>query len=270
VDSASSSSTSSTGVTLPGSMGVAAKLFSNSNNKNKSSTTAVATAASETVTDDTVTVLLVSGPQATGRSKLVQQLLQENKNLVPPNRIYRRDDGATFERLERRNEFLDFGEGDDTNSILNEQRESGLIPDGIFEAAKGDDAVTNKNVVVIDASIELAKRITESSSLPNVRIIGVWIGLNSVSDFEYNIKQQLQEGTLVIPPDEYQNEESFLRAKIKEIISEIDYGLGSGIFEFTILNSINDNKNDSDSDTTTTTTKSSLSELKEAASYAFK
>jgi len=96
--------------------------------------------------------------------------------------------------------------------------------------------------------------------------------LNSVQDFEYNLKQQLQDGTLVIPPDEYNNEESYLRAKIKEIISEIDYGLGSGIFEFTILNSINSNDKDTNDPTTTTTTtkSSSLLELKEAASYAFK
>jgi len=114
---------------------------------------------------------------------------------------------------------------------------------------------------VIDASIELAKRITESSSLPNVRIIGVWIGLNSVSDFEYNIKQQLKTGQLVIPENEYQNnEESYMRAKIKEIISEIDYGLGSGIFEFTILNNIQNNE--SNSDTTTTTTKMLAEEIK--------
>mmetsp|Transcript_38547 Transcript_38547/g.43420 ORF Transcript_38547/g.43420 Transcript_38547/m.43420 type:complete len:686 (+) Transcript_38547:100-2157(+) len=270
VDSSSSSST--TGVTLPGSMGVAAKLFSNSKNKNKDTTTsAVATTADAVDEDTTVTVLLVSGPQATGRSELVKQLLQDDTNLVPPDYIYRRDDGATFERLERRNEFLDNTGGDGT--VLNQERESGLIPDGIFEAAKGDDddAVTNKNVVVIDASIDLAKRITESSSLPNVRIIGVWIGLNSVQDFEYNIQQQLEDGTLVIPPDEYNNEESYMRAKIKEIISEIDYGLGSGIFEFTILNSItNNNENDTNDSTTTTTKSSSLLELKEAASYAFK
>mmetsp|Transcript_37803 Transcript_37803/g.43496 ORF Transcript_37803/g.43496 Transcript_37803/m.43496 type:complete len:460 (-) Transcript_37803:12-1391(-) len=234
VSDAVDSSSSSSAVTLPGSMGVAAKLFSNSNKKNKDTTTsAVATAADAVDEDTTVTVLLVSGPQATGRSELVKQLLQDDTNLVPPNYIYRRDDGATFERLERRNEFLDNTRVDGT--LLNQERESGLIPDGIFTAARGhgdDDAAgrSNMNVVVIDASIELAKRITESSSLPNVRIIGVWVGLNSVSDFEYNIKQQLKDGTLVIPPNEYKNEDSYLRAKIKEIISEIDYGFGSGIF----------------------------------------
>jgi len=78
---------------------------------------------------------------------------------------------------------------------------------------------------------------------------------------------------LIIDYDEYVNEESYMRAKIKEIINEIDYGLGSGIFEFTILNNIqntDNNASDTTSTSTSATSKSSLVELKEAASYAFK
>ena len=59
---------------------------------------------------------------------------------------------------------------------------------------------------------------------------------------------------MVVPEDE--TKESFTRGKIKEIINEIDYGLGSGIFEFTILNNSSGG--------------TPLQELKEAASYAFK
>ncbi|OEU07280.1 hypothetical protein FRACYDRAFT_277859 [Fragilariopsis cylindrus CCMP1102] len=216
------------------------------------------------------------GSAATGRSELVQQLLQDsstsssnmdmNMNLVEPNLIFRRNDGATFERLERRDEFL----------YVDESQSSGFTIEGIMNAAKGDidtnDStdndndnesttieIPNKNVIVIDANVELAKRISQSVG-SNVRIIGVWIGLKSVKDFEYNIQQQIDTGLLKV--DESIGAESFMRGKIKDIITEIDFGLGSGIFEFTILNEIEQNNTDG--------TNKSLMELKEAASYAFK
>merc|ERR1740130_515068 len=112
--------------------------------------------------------------------------------------------------------------------------------------------IPNKNVIVIDANVELAKRISQSVG-SNVRIIGVWIGLNSVKDFEYNIQQQIDNGLLKV--DESVGSESFMRGKIKDIITEIDFGLGSGIFEFTILNEIEQNPDDG--------TNKSLMELKE-------
>ena len=275
--SSSSDNSGSEGFTLPGSAGVVAKLFSNQKKAENDATIASNNNANKLKIDnDVITILLVSGPQATGRSELVQQLLQDsnsstssssstmNMNLVEPNLILRRNDGATFERLERRDEFL----------YVDESQSSGFTIEGIMNAAKGDidntnDStdndnesatieIPNKNVIVIDANVELAKRISQSVG-SNVRIIGVWIGLNSVKDFEYNIQQQIDNGLLKV--DESVGSESFMRGKIKDIITEIDFGLGSGIFEFTILNEIEQN---------TDGTNKSLMELKEAASYAFK
>ncbi|OEU08571.1 hypothetical protein FRACYDRAFT_196197, partial [Fragilariopsis cylindrus CCMP1102] len=274
----SDNSGSGEGFTLPGSAGVVAKLFSNQKKAENDATIASNNNANnklELIDNDIITILLVSGPQATGRSELVQQLLQDsstssintmdmNMNLVEPNLIFRRNDGATFERLERRDEFL----------YVDESQSSGFTIEGIMNAAKGDidntnDSkdndnesttieIPNKNVIVIDANVELAKRISQSVG-SNVRIIGVWIGLKSVQDFEYNIQQQIDTGLLKV--DESIGAESFMRGKIKDIITEIDFGLGSGIFEFTILNEIEQN---------TDGTNKSLMELKEAASYAFK
>ena len=157
------------------------------------------------------------------------------------------DDGATYERLENRGEFLEVNTS------------SGLTADGIMSAAVGltDDGkeIPNKNVVVVDASVELAKKITTANLKGNTRLICVWIGLNSVKDFEARLEQDIADGVLTVPMDD--TKESFLRGKIKDIINEIDFGLGSGIFEFTVLNDASDPDK-------------SLKELKEAASYAFK
>jgi guanylate kinase len=229
------------GAVLPGSAGVALQALKQQQN-NADPTMGLAS------TDDLVTVLLVSGPQGTGRSELVEQLLQQNDDrLVAPKWLLRRDDGASFERLERRNEFL---ATDETSS-------SGLTKNSVFEAAAvslGDDENTDKGsskkVVVVDASVDLAKKL---QTLSGTRLIGVWVGLQSVSDFEERIKNDIDSGKMSIPPEE--TEESVVRARIKEIINEIEYGLGSGIFEFTILNQ---------------DPEQSLKELKRAAEYAFK
>lgn len=237
------------GVGLPGSAGVAAKLL------NRGKTTSDGGDSSASAGDDRVTVLLVSGPQATGRPELVRRLLSEGGGdgspampLVPPGRVRKNDDGATYERLERRNEFLD----------VDESESSGLTRDGIIDAARGLSEgieIRNKNVVVVDASVELAKKLTTTSLPGNTRLICVWVGLNSVEDFEERLEEDIASGALVVPEDE--TKESFLRGKIKDIINEIDFGLGAGVFEFTILNDASDPDK-------------SLKELKEAASYAFK
>ena len=108
----------------------------------------------------------------------------------------------------------------------------------------------SQKVVVVDANVDLAK---ELQRLSGTRLIGVWVGLQSVAEFEERIATGIASGEIPIPPDE--TKESVLRARIKDIITEIEYGLGSGIFEFTILNESPDQ---------------SLKELKEAAAYAFK
>jgi len=232
------------GISLPGSAGVAAKLLGRGNKVDGMDTA---------MDDDLVTILLVSGPQATGRPELVQRLLEsqsdDNDNiLVAPNRVSRMDDGVTYERLEKRSEFLE----------VNAAGTSGLTADGILSAAKGlqdGKTIPNKNVVVVDASVELAKKLTAANLRGNTRLICVWIGLNSVKDFETRLEQDIASGALTVPADD--TKESFLRGKIKDIVNEIDFGLGSGIFEFTVLNDASDPDK-------------SLKELKEATSYAFK
>jgi guanylate kinase len=181
------------------------------------------------------TVLLVSGPQAAGRSELVQRLISESEGkLVPPRAMDRVEDGAKFELVESRNELL----------IVDSSGRYGVTKDGILNGAPPG------SVVVVDADVATVKRLQK---VPGARLIGVWVGLDATEKFELRLQGQLKTGELVIPEDE--DKTSFLRAKIKEIVKDIEYGIVSGVFEFTILN---DDVEDS------------MQQLREAAEYCFR
>jgi guanylate kinase len=228
---------------LPGSAGVAMQLAKGNSSAEKEEDAASRNSA---VAPDLIPVLLVSGPQATGRSELVQRLIQEDDRLVAPTLVDKNQDGVTFERLTNRDEFL---EVDPTGRF-------GLTKASILQAAANaakdgdDDDGTTSKVVVVDANVSLARTL---QFLSGARLIGVWVGLNSVPEFEERLKQEIESGKVTIPADE--TEESIIRARIKEIVNEIEFGLSSGIFEFTILNE---------------SPEQSLKELKEASSYCFK
>jgi len=184
------------------------------------------------------TVLLVSGPQATGRSRLVQRLIEEGEGrYIEPSRVDRINDGAKFERFEQREEFL----------AVDGSGRYGTTRDGIVTSARqaGPDSV-----VVVDANVDLARQLTK---VPGVRLVGVWVGLDSVGEFEERLSRQIDSGEISIPEGE--TRESVMRARIKEIVQEIEFGISSGIFEFTILN-----ENEEES----------LKQLREAAAYCFK
>jgi len=220
---------------LPGSAGVAMQLMKGEEGNGESDSAM----ALEALTP----VLLVSGPQFTGRTELVQKLLQSNDRLVSPRLVDRQQDGITFERLEERGEFLQ----------VDPSGRYGLTKEAILEASDATefDSDGSDKVVVIDADVGLARQL---QNLSGTRLVGVWVGLNTVSEFEQRLEDEINAGKIAIPQDEAK--ESFLRAKVKEIVTEIEFGLGSGIFEFTILNNGSEEK--------------CLEELKEAAEYCFK
>ena len=105
-------------------------------------------------------------------------------------------------------------------------------------------------MVVLDVDVNLAKKLT---TIAGMRIVGVWVGLDTLNKFEQGLTEQMEQGTMTVPSDE--TPESLLRAKIREIVKDIEYGVVSGIFEFTIIND---------------DFEESLVQLKEAASYCFK
>jgi len=213
---------------LPGSAGVAIKMA-----QSQSEPTGVLTNE-----DTAIPVLVVSGPQATGRSQLVEKLIAGgNGRYIRPKMVDQVKEGVTFERLQNRGEIL---KTDATGRY-------GMTLEGILTATEGSDS---KSVVVVDADVELAKKLTK---LTGAMLIGVWVGLNSVAEFEERIGNMVDSGEIAVPEDE--TRESVVRARVREVVQEIEFGISSGIFEFTILN-----ENEADS----------LKQLQEAANYSFK
>jgi len=195
--------------------------------------------------DDLVPVLLVSGPEGTGKTTLVKKLLESDSRFVEPILLDQVKDGAKFERLQAREEFLE----------MDPSGRFGLAKEAVLEAAAkasegSDGEESTKTVVVIDANVDLAKKLV---NVPGARLIGVWIGLDSLEKFQSRLKAKIDSGALSIPNDE--TEESFLRARVRQVVKDIEFGVVSGLFEFTILNEDIDD---------------SLRQLKEAAEYCFK
>lgn len=216
---------------LPGSAGIAMQLAKS----NDASTSMDSNALNA---ESLATVLLVSGPQATGRFELVRRLIDEGEGkFVEVKMVDRVKDAIKFERLAKRDEFLS----------LDPTGRYGMTKDALISAAKecGPDLV-----VVVDADVSLAKKLTK---IGGVRLVGVWVALNNVSEFESRLGNLIDTGAISIPEEE--GRASVIRARIREIVQEIEYGISSGIFEFTIIN-----QDDTES----------LEQLREAAAYCFK
>lgn len=191
-----------------------------------------------------VTILLISGPHGTGKTTLVNRLIAEsNGKFISPDYIDNLKDPTTFEQMERRNALVQ----------VDRTGRYGLTIDSLQKSAlAAAESTDDKNIIVIDASVDLAKRLVKS--LPaDFRLVGVWIGLDTLDKFESRLQAQLQSGDLEIMEDE--TSESTIRAKLREAVKDIEYGVVSGVFEFTILND---------------DIEKSLIQLKEAAGYCFK
>lgn len=169
--------------------------------------------------DNLVTVLLISGPEGTGKTTLVNKLLEQDNRFVRPILLDRISDAVKFERLEQRGELLD----------TDASGRYALSREGVLEAAakatsesgtKGD---MSKKVVVVDADVTLARQLV---NLSGARLIGVWIGLDDLEKFESRLKAKIASGGITIPDDE--TKESILRAKVRQVVKDIEYGVVSG------------------------------------------
>ena len=232
-----------TGLALPGSAGVAMQMAADAKKKQQELGMTMTSNSLFGNQQDLTTVLLVSGPTGTGKTSLVEQLIEQGEGkFVKPNWIDSVVDPVLMEQLQMKQEVLST---DSTGRYA-------LTKDGIVNAIPKDVEGDNNNnkVVVIDASVNLAKKLTQ---VGGTRLVGVWIGLDSMDKFESRLAAQVEAGTLRIPADE--TAETVVRAKIREVVKDIEYGVVSGIFEFTILNDDFDQ---------------SLKQLQEAAQYCFK
>lgn len=220
-------------VVLPGSVGMAMQLASK-----PSTQQTTASSSSVSATSNLPTILLVSGPQATGRPDLVNRLVAAGEGtFIQPAMVDRVQDAIKFEQLDQRDEFL----------YVDTSERYGLTKESILKATR---LCGPNSVVVVDADVALAKKMTK---IGGIRLIGVWVALNSVAEFEKRLDALIDSGALLVLADE--DRASVKRARIRDIVQEIEFGISSGIFEFTIIN-----QDDEDS----------LRQLKEASAYCFK
>jgi guanylate kinase len=222
---------------IPGSAGMAVRMAQDAKKRGVDMSLLQSTS-----TDGLTTVFLVSGPEATGKTTLVNKLLESDSRFVRPQLVDRIADGLKFERLLQRDEFLE----------VDQSGRYGLSKEGVLKAAEqssADEENGEPRVVVVDADVELAKKMV---NLSGARLVGVWVGLDDLDKFESRLKMKISSGLVPIPEDE--TEESVLRTKIRQVVKDIEFGVVSGVFEFTILNEDIDD---------------SLKQLKDAASYCF-
>ncbi|KAL7438231.1 hypothetical protein ACHAXM_006095 [Skeletonema potamos] len=223
---------------IPGSAGMAVRLAQDAKKRGVNMSLLEDSSAADGLT----TVFLVSGPEATGKTTLVNKLLESDSRFVRPALVDKISDGVKFERLQQRGEFLE----------VDQSGRYGLSKQGVLDAAdqSSDSENGEKKVVVVDADVELAKKMV---NLSGARLVGVWIGLDDLEKFESRLKMKISSGLVPIPEDE--TEETVLRTKIRQVVKDIEFGVVSGVFEFTILNEDVDD---------------SFKQLKDAASYCFK
>ena len=228
----------SAGLVLPGSAGIALQMAKDAKQSSTSGKS-----SKNIFGKDLTTLFVISGPSGTGKTELCKKLVEDSEGkLVEPKLLDKIADPIVFEQLQARDELLQ----------VDSSGRYSLTKDSIFNTAgkfMGEDGEEMDQVLVIDADVELTKKLT---ALGGIRLVGVWVGLDELGKFESRLDAQIEAGKIPIPVGE--TAESVRRSKIRGIVSDIEFGVVSGIFEFTVLN---DNFDDS------------LKQLKNAAQYCF-
>jgi hypothetical protein len=173
---------------------------------------------------------------------LVQRFVQESDGkFVLPTYIDRYNNATQFEYIDQRNGFI---------YKSNEDR-YGLTRESFVQDVQRLDP--SKSVMILDTDVDFAIQLSQMGG--GIRLIAVWVTLGSIAAFEERIGRQYDQQTKRITdimPDEGRSIE--IRARTMKIVQEIEMGISSGIFEFTI---INENEGQS------------LKELRDASKYCF-
>eukprot|EP00903_Cladosiphon_okamuranus_P012738 g11908.t1 len=176
-------------------------------------------------------VIVVSGPKCLGKTTLVNKMLAEDSRLAQPAWCTTRPLRASevegedvlftrqvkFEELERKSNFLHVYKDDSGESY-------GLrLEDILAIAQKG-------KVCVIDADMTLVKALT---GVADLALIGVWVSLDSIEAIEERIRTTLVSGGA---KEDSPKLEADVRGLVRQAVEDIEYGVMSGVFDFTVIN----------------------------------
>lgn len=85
-------------------------------------------------------------------------------------------------------------------------------------------------VCVVDAERALVKALM---AVEDVALIGVWVSLDSIEAIEDRIRTTLiSRGAVKESPDF----ESEVRGRVRQSVNDIEFGVMSGVFDFTVIN----------------------------------
>ncbi|CAM9582821.1 unnamed protein product [Discosporangium mesarthrocarpum] len=179
---------------------------------------------------DTVNVIVVSGPRCLGKTRLVEDILEEDPRLSKPpwcttrpargsdvdGEVFNFMEPLRFEQLQRAGSFLQTCQDQDGESY-------GLrVTDVLALSDKG-------KTCIIDADRTLVEQLMK---VPEISLIGVWVSLDSMEAIQARTRLTLLTRGAKEGPDL----DSQVRLLCKQAIDDIEFGVTSGVFEFTIIN----------------------------------
>lgn len=256
---------------LPGSLAKTVQVV-NQYNENKPGPSMDSSANAALVGDGRAKVLLVSGPPATGKTSLVTRLLSTQQQAgrlqrppiatTRPPRAGEEEEGRfvfldrlAFSQLQRDEQLVASWTSEDVaaggseaglevlrSSALSEASADsegmasggagaaelyGLRVQDVLEAGSGG-GVCVLDTKDTDAADAVATALEDRS---DVSLTGMWVSLDNLSDFEARLKKI--NPALAAEDGDGPAE---LRSELKKVINAIEFGVMSGLFEFTIIN----------------------------------
>lgn len=181
------------------------------------------------------TVLVLCGPPATGKSTLARALVKNDDRFAM----------AAWTTVVQDRREDNFDRPDPPSILLDETDQRDNLKPADYAVDLGDFALrkdqlldrSDSKVAILDCDVQAARQL---EYLQGARLVGVWVSLASLEAFEERLQQTLIERAIAegqTPRDEIAAEvASKVNAKLATIVDDIDFGVTSDLFEFTIIN----------------------------------